>query len=295
MVLERWGGGVGQSKVIRGMLGGSWVLCVSFVGGRGAPYLEHRRFLARYGCRNSHVLRHHKTDFLKKDRSQTRAREGEGQLFCRPSMLLHPFSLLCFPFALLLLPTSHAATVAWLNSSFTFTSNGAGTGFGFDIHMDCPGDKWCGMVVAGSTGMKSEDIFDDGDTYILARHALCGWACCRALAGNPAPDYSCPHPKCCKPGNDSVVGLRSFPSVMGTGWSGGTGVTDGLRGPTCARSALGDSDFRPTRVVGGRLRMYDTEARDERDERDERGKRRYSCVAKCGVWCAYRDVLGRQH
>lgn len=41
---------------------------------------------------------------------------------------------------------------------------------------------------------------------------------------------------------------------MGTGYqSGGQGVTDGLRGPTCARHALTDSDFRPVEVLGGRL------------------------------------------
>ena len=159
-------------------------------------------------------------------------------------------TLLCFQTTF-----CYAATVAWLNSTFMFSLSGntSSSSNGYNVHFNCPQDKWCGMIVSGS--LESE-IFTDGDTFVLARHSLCDWECCVALKNNPPPDYSCPHPTCCNP-HGSPVGLRSFPSVMGTGWSGkkdgGQGITDGLRGPTCARNALTDSDFRPAQVAGGRL------------------------------------------
>ena len=153
----------------------------------------------------------------------------------------------------------YAATVAWLNSTFefsTFSANNSSSftgNNGYNVQFNCPEDKWCGMIVSDSL---EPEIFTDGDTYVLARHSLCDWECCTTLKDNPPPDYSCPHPKCCNP-HHSPVGLRAFPSVMGTNWSGpkngGQGITDGLRGPTCARNALTDADFRPVQAVGGRL------------------------------------------
>lgn len=116
---------------------------------------------------------------------------------------------------LLLLRVNCVAGASILFNGFRFTFSTEGVNGGFRIGFKCPIDKFCGMIVSQST---TPEVFTFGDTYILARHGLCDYDCCFNLRGNPPPDYSCPHPRCCT-STGSPVGLRSFPSLMGEGWS----------------------------------------------------------------------------
>lgn len=135
---------------------------------------------------------------------------------------------------------AEGATVKFLDSRFTFTSNATGLYVAFD----CPSDKWCGMIVSGS---REPDVFEHGDTYILARHSLCDCTCCAGLKDNPTSTkaHTCPTPQCCD-AVDKPVGLRTFPSVMGEGWSWetdrGIGGPKGLRGDASCEPAL-DSKY----------------------------------------------------
>lgn len=145
---------------------------------------------------------------------------------------------------------SRAATVSFLESRFTFSSDADG----FNILFDCPADHWCGMIVSGG---EEPDVFVGGDTYALARHSVCDWNCCLGLKDNDWPDHSCPHPSCCDC-HAAPIGLRSFPSVMGDGWTWkkdrGIGGADGLRGTACARNATSEASFLPVKPSGDRLR-----------------------------------------
>ena len=105
------------------------------------------------------------------------------------------------------------ASVLFNGFRFTLSADSDNHG-GLHISFKCPLDKWCGVIVSGSM---EPEIFTLGDTYILARHGVCNYDCCWNLRGNPAPDYSCPHPNCCT-ATGNPVGLRSFPSLMGEGW-----------------------------------------------------------------------------
>ena len=157
----------------------------------------------------------------------------------------------------LLVARATGAAVDFLSSRFTFSSEG---GAGLRVGFNCSSGKWCGMIVSRS---RTPEIFSFGDTYILARHGLCDYDCCWSLRDNPAPDYSCPHPQCCE-STGSPVGLRSFPSLMGEGWSNTTMPTTernilfphGLRGDATMRSALVDAPphmraFQPASVIDG--------------------------------------------
>lgn len=82
-----------------------------------------------------------------------------------------------------------------------------------------------------SSGTEPE-VFEYGDTYILARHGVCQKDCCEGLKNNGWPDHSCPHPRCCS--HEGPTGVREYSSVMGDGWSWdqdrGIGRVGGLRG-----------------------------------------------------------------
>ena len=156
---------------------------------------------------------------------------------------------------LLLVARATGAAVDFLTFRFNFSSEGdAGLRVGFN----CPSSHWCGMIVSQS---RRPEIFTLGDTYILARHGLCDYDCCWNLRNNPPPDYSCPHPSCCR-STGSPVGLRSFPSLMGEGWYT-TPPTErdllyphGLRGDATMRPAVEDApphtrQFQPASVIDG--------------------------------------------
>ena len=151
-------------------------------------------------------------------------------------MPILPCLLLCF----VLFYYARAATVSFLDSRFTFSSDANG----FNISFDCPADQWCGMIVSGD---EEPDVFESGDTYVLARHSVCDWNCCLGLKDNAPPDHSCPHPTCCD-WHGSPIGLRSFPSVLG-----GIGGADGLRGTACTRNAANEASFIPVQSHGDRL------------------------------------------
>ena len=130
-----------------------------------------------------------------------------------------------------------AAEYKFKESIFTFSHLEAGNsdvaeadfGGGLQVNFDCPHDKWCGMIV--SEGVDCQ-VFEIGDTYILARHGVCDESCCQGLKENDYPDHSCPHPTCCT--HEGPIGIRDFISVMGDGWSWkahrGIGQAGGLRG-----------------------------------------------------------------
>ena len=154
--------------------------------------------------------------------------------------------------------TARAATVEFLDSRFTFSSNGSG----FHVSFDCPSDKWCGMIV--SEGREPE-VFTGGDTYVLARHSLCDCDCCEGLRGGAFPDHSCPHPLCCD-GAGRPVGLRRYPDVMGgpspaapgeppTPWDfkthKGVGGPHGLRGDAPCQADM-EPTFLPVDDIDGR-------------------------------------------
>lgn len=148
------------------------------------------------------------------------------------------------------IPCLLGATVEFKESRFEFTPSKSP---GIEVNFDCPADKWCGIII--SEGFVPQ-VFKVGDAYVMARHGICQRGCCESLKNNDYPDHSCPHPNCCT--HNGPIGLRSFRSVMGDGWSWdknkGIGCVGGLRGDASYKpvNESSASTFTSASVVDGR-------------------------------------------